>query len=236
MVVDTEMISGCQSENLGRGQGGYIIGQQIPEVPYVVADWYAEYPGFEPEDQLVLSQPLSRGPAGKQYKELTYYQYCADQARCTLKGTDEQIRKAAAATAGRTSVKCNWFIKPGGATRRLIGVGAQGSYPGWLEGLHHQLWQRKKRIRMSNPAWSPGTSITTDATPARPTRAWYLLTWLSPAGSEPSSDNSSAPYRTITIQAGGHIITAEEPPSHRPPHLTQRHPPTLICALTDKIR
>lgn len=29
---------------------------------------------------------------------------------------------------------------------------------------------------------------------------------------------------------------SQRTPPHRPPHLTQRHPPTLICALTDKIR
>lgn len=89
----------------------YIIGQKIPEIPYIVEQWQHKHPKQDPEDQLVLAQPWSRGPAGAQYQEMIYYQYRTDRARRTLKGIDEQVRKAQTATAGQATVKRNRFIK-----------------------------------------------------------------------------------------------------------------------------
>ena len=48
-----------------------------------------------------------------------YYQYAHDRARRTLKGIDEQVRKAEAAVAGKTAVKRNRFVTLTGATKSV---------------------------------------------------------------------------------------------------------------------
>jgi hypothetical protein len=48
---------------------------------------------------------------------MIYYQYKADRARRTLRGTGEQVAKAARAVAGLAPVKRNRFIKLDSADR-----------------------------------------------------------------------------------------------------------------------
>lgn len=119
VVADAGMISDRNLKALAGAGLRYIIGQKIPEIPHVVEQWRHQHPKHDPQDQMVLAQPWSRGPAGAQYKEMIYYQYRADRARRTLKGIDEQVRKAQAAIAGRAAIKRNRFIKLVGAEKSL---------------------------------------------------------------------------------------------------------------------
>lgn len=52
VVADAGMISDANLKALAVANLRYIIGQRIPEVPYIVADWYAKHPSAEPENQL----------------------------------------------------------------------------------------------------------------------------------------------------------------------------------------
>jgi hypothetical protein len=55
------------------------------------------------------------GRAERKPTQVIYYQYRHDRARRTLRGIDEQVRKAEQAVAGKVAVKRNRFI-------RLIGA------------------------------------------------------------------------------------------------------------------
>lgn len=141
----------------------FIVGQKIPEVPYIVREWLKTHSGQQPPDGLILTQPWSRGPAGAAVTETIYYQYRADRARRTLRGISEQVSKAERVVAGKIPVKRNRFITLTGAQKsvnRDLEAKALAGWKGYITnladprpeyviGAYHQLWQIEKSFRMS---------------------------------------------------------------------------------------
>ena len=165
VVADAGMLSDGNLRALSGAGLRFIVGQKIPDVPYVVRHWMDTHPGEQPPDGLILTQPWARGPAGQQVKETIYYQYRADRARRTLRGIGEQVGKAERAVAGKAPVKRNRFIALTGAqksvnreleakARTLAGwkgyiTNLATPTPEYVIGAYHQLWQVEKSFRMS---------------------------------------------------------------------------------------
>ena len=97
----------------------FILGMRIPHVPYVVSRWRREHPGEEIPDGHIFTQPRPAGPTGGRRNQVIYYQYKVDRASRTLRGIDEQVRKAEQAVAGNAPVKRNRFIQLSGGTRSV---------------------------------------------------------------------------------------------------------------------
>lgn len=83
MVADAGMLSDDNLRALSGAGLRFIVGQKIPEIPWVVRKWMDAHPGQDPPDGLTLTRPWSRGPAGKAVKETIYYQYQVSRARRT---------------------------------------------------------------------------------------------------------------------------------------------------------
>lgn len=234
VVADAGMVSDSNLKALAGAGLKYIIGQRIPEVPYIVEQWRKQHPGQEPPNQLVLAQPWARGPAGAQQPEMIYYQYRADRARRTLKGINEQIRKAQAAITGRAAIKRNRFIKLVGGTKTLNlelehkarALAGWKSYitnidhptPQFVIGAYHQLWQIEKSFRMSKSdlAARPIYHHQRDSIEAHLTIVFAALAvarYLETITGTTIRQlvRTLRRYRTIEIQAGNHTITAEDP-------------------------
>ena len=96
---------------------------------------------------------------------MIHYQYRHDRARRTLRGIDEQVRKAERAVDGHAPVKRNRYIQLTGATksvnrtleaktRALAGwkgytTNLVGQPAEFVIGAYHQLWRIEKAFRMS---------------------------------------------------------------------------------------
>ncbi len=97
VVADAGMISEANREGIEDAGLSFIIGERIPEVPYVIKQWRRENPDAVPEDGQVFTAPWpatgKKKAAGRRDK-VTYYQYRADRARRTIRGIDQQIAKA----------------------------------------------------------------------------------------------------------------------------------------------
>lgn len=63
VVADAGMLSDSNLRALAGAGLRFIIGQKIPQIPYVIEQWMKNHPGQKPDDQLVLSQPWARGPS-----------------------------------------------------------------------------------------------------------------------------------------------------------------------------
>src|SRR5215211_5892216 len=116
------MISEANREGIEDAGLSFIIGERIPEVPYVIKQWRPENPDAVPEDGQVFTAPWpatgKKKAAGRRDK-VTYDQYRADRARRTIRGIDQQIAKAENAVAGKAAVKRNRFVKLTGGTRTI---------------------------------------------------------------------------------------------------------------------
>ena len=110
VVADAGMISEANREGIEDAGLSFIIGERIPEVPFVIKQWRRENPDAVPEDGQVFTAPWpatgKKKAAGRRDK-VTYYQYRADRARRTIRGIDQQIAKAENAVAGKAAVKRN---------------------------------------------------------------------------------------------------------------------------------
>jgi hypothetical protein len=84
-----------------------------------VKQWRREHPGEQIPDGHLFTQPWPAGPNGGRRDQVIYYQYKADRARRTLRGTDEQVAKAEKAVAGQVPVKRSRFIWLSGGTRTV---------------------------------------------------------------------------------------------------------------------
>jgi transposase len=113
VVTDAGMISEANQKAIEDAGLSFILGTRIPDVPYVVAQWWREHPGQDLPDGQVFTQPWpatgAQKAAGRRDK-IIYYQYKHDRARRTLRGIDEQVAKAEKAVAGLVPVKRNRFI------------------------------------------------------------------------------------------------------------------------------
>lgn len=234
VVADAGMVSDTNLKALSGAGLRFIIGQRIPEVPYQVAQWMKKHPDQEPPDGLILTQPWARGTPGAQVKETIYYQYRADRARRSLRGISEQVTKAERAVAGKTPVKRNRFVTLTGATktvnrdletkaRALAGwkgyiTNLQAPTAEYVIGAYHQLWQIEKSFRMSKSDLKarPIYHHLKESIEAHLTIVFAALAvarWLETTTGVTTKRlvQTLRRYRTIAIQAGDQIVTAETP-------------------------
>jgi hypothetical protein len=119
VVADAGMISEANQKAIEAAGLSFILGMKIPAVPYVVSQWRREHPDEQIPDGRIFTQPWPAGPNGGRRDQTVYYQYKADRARRTLRGIDEQVKKAEQAVAGNAPVKRNRFIQLSGGTRSV---------------------------------------------------------------------------------------------------------------------
>jgi len=101
VVADAGMVSEANQKEIEAAGLSFILGMKIPRVPYALAQWRREHPGEEIPDGHVFTQPWPAGPKAERRDQVIYYQYRHDRARRTLRGIDEQVKKAGQAVAGQ---------------------------------------------------------------------------------------------------------------------------------------
>jgi transposase len=228
-MISEKNIKDIEAEGLS-----FILGMKISEVPYVISEWQREHPGEPVPDGQVFVQPWPAGSTDKRIDQVRYYQYKHDRARRTLKGIDEQVRKAEQAVAGKTTVKRNRFVKLTHATktvnreleakaRALAGIkgyvtNIADPTPEQVIEAYHQLFQIEKSFRMakSDLAARPIFHRTRDSIEAHLTIVFAALAvsrWTEDVTgwSIKKFIKTVRRYRTIHIQAGEHVITAADP-------------------------
>ena len=240
VVADAGMISEANQKAIEAAGLSFILGVKIPDVPFAVGQWRREHPDEDIPDGHVFTQPWPAGPSSKRRDQVIYYQFKADRARRTLRGIDEQVRKAEQAVAGNAPLKRNRFIQLTGGTksvnreleekaRALAGLkgyvtnlracpdGAPVT-PEFVIGAYHQLFQIEKSFRMakSDLQARPIYHRTRDSIEAHLTIVFAALAvsrWIErhSAWSIRRFVKTARRYRTVQIQAGPHTITAADP-------------------------
>ena len=240
VVADAGMISEANQKAIEAAGLSFILAMRIPQVPYVVAQWRREHPGEDIPDGHVFTQPWPAGPKAERRDQVIYYQYKADRARRTLRGIDEQVRKAEQAVAGNAPVKRNRFIQLSGGTRSVNRqleekaralAGLKGYVtnlracpdgtpvtPEFVIGASHQLFQIEKSFRMakSDLQARPVYHHLRDSIEAHLTIVFAALAvsrWIetTTGWSIRKFVKTARRYRTIEIQAGDHTLTAADP-------------------------
>jgi Transposase DDE domain len=240
VVADAGMISEANQKQIEAAGLGFILGMKIPRVPYVISQWRREHPGQDISDGQIFTQPWPAGPAGGRRDQVIYYQYKADRARRTLRGINEQVRKAEQAVAGNAPVKRNRFIQLSGGTRTVNReleekaralAGLKGYVTNlaacpdgtpvtaeFVIGSYHQLFQIEKSFRMakSDLQARPIHHRTRDSIEAHLTIVFAALAvsrWIEhqTGWSIRKFVKTARRYRTVQIQAGDHLITAADP-------------------------
>jgi transposase len=240
VVADAGMVSESNQKAIEAAGLSFILGAKIPNVPYVVAQWRREHPGEQIGDGQVFTQPWPAGPDGGRRDQVIYYQYKADRARRTLRGIDEQVKKAEQAVAGKTPVKRNRFVRLSGGTRTVNRdletkarelAGLKGYVTSlracpdgtpvtaeFVIGAYHQLFQIEKSFRMakSDLQARPIYHRKRDSIEAHLTivfAAMAVSRWIEhqTGWSIRRFVKTARRYRTIQIQAGPHTITAADP-------------------------
>ena len=168
VVADAGMISEANQVALQAAGLSFILGTRIPQLPGVVREWRDKHPNEAIPDGLVLTQPWPSTSAEKARgipDRIIYCQFRHDRARRTLRGIDEQVRKAERAVEGKAAVKRNRYIQLIGATKSVnrtleAKTRAVAGWKGYTTNLttqsstyvidaHHQLWHIEKAFRMS---------------------------------------------------------------------------------------
>jgi hypothetical protein len=240
VVADAGMISDANKKAIEAAGLSFILGMKIPRMPYAVAQWRREHPGTEIPDGHVFTQPWPAGPKGERRDQMIYYQYKADRARRTLRGIDEQVKKAEQAVAGKTPVKRNRFVQLTGGTksvnrelearaRELAGIKGYitnlAARPdgtpvtaGFVISSYHQLFEIERSFRMtkSDLQARPIYHHKRDSIEAHLTIVFAALAvsrWIEhqTGWSIRKFVKTARRYRTIQIQAGPHTITAADP-------------------------
>jgi hypothetical protein len=240
VVADAGMVSEANQKAIEAAGLSFILGAKMPHEPYAVKQWRREHPGQDIGDGQIFTQPWPAGPRGGRRDQVIYYQYKADRARRTLRGIDEQVRKAEQALAGNAPVKRNRFIRLTGGTRavnRKLEAKARdlAGLKGYVTNLlacpdgtpvtaefvisaYHQLFQVEKSFRMakSDLQARPIYHRTRDSIEAHLTIVFAALAvsrWIEhvTGWSIRKFVKTARRYRTIQIQAGDHVITAADP-------------------------
>jgi transposase len=240
VVADAGMVSEANQKAIEASGLSFILGMKIPHVPYVVSRWRREHPGEQIGDGQVFTQPWPAGANGGRRDQVIYYQYRHDRARRTLRGIDEQVRKAEQAVAGKVPVKRNRFIQLSGGTRTVNReleekARALAGLKGYITnlracpdgtpvtaefviGAYHQLFQIEKSFRMakSDLQARPIYHNQRDSIEAHLTIVFAALAvsrWIEhqTGWSIRRFIKTARRYRTIDIQAGDHVITAADP-------------------------
>jgi hypothetical protein len=237
VVADAGMISEANQKAITAAGLSFILGTRIPYVPQVICEWRAQYPGQEIPDQQVFTQPWPATTAEKARgipDRVIYYQYRHDRARRTLRGIDEQVGKAEKAVAGKVSVKRNRFIKLTGAeksvnrdleakARALAGIkgyttNLTSQTAEFVIGAYHQLWRIEKSFRMSKHDLQarPIYHHKRESIEAHLSIVFAALAvshWIEhqTGWSIKKFVQTLRRYRTVTIRAGNHTLTAADP-------------------------
>ncbi|HEX5297451.1 MAG TPA: IS1634 family transposase, partial [Streptosporangiaceae bacterium] len=240
VVADAGMISEANQKAIEAAGLSFILGMRIPHVPYVVAQWRREHPGEKIPDGQVFTQPWPAGPSGGRRDQVIYYQYRHDRARRTLHGIDEQVAKAEKAVAGKVPVKRNRFIQLCGGTRKVnreleARARALAGLKGYVTnlracpdgtpvtaefaiGAYHRLFEIEKSFRMSKHDLQarPVYHHQRDSIEAHLTIVFAALAvsrWTEErtGWSIRKFVRTARRYRTIEVQARGHVITAADP-------------------------
>lgn len=238
VVADAGMISEANQVALQAAGLSFILGARIPYVPDVVREWHTTHPDEAVADGLVLTQPWPSTSSEKARgipDRVIHYQYRHDRARRTLRGIEEQVRKAERAVDGHAPVKRNRYIQLNGATksvnrtleaktRALAGwkgytTNLVGQPADFVIGAYHQLWRIEKAFRMSKHDLQarPIYHRTRDSIEAHLSVVFAAMAvshWIETqtGWSIKKFVRAARRYRTVTIQAGSHTLTAAEPP------------------------
>lgn len=235
VVADAGMISADNKKAIEDAGLSFILGDKIPSVPYLISKWHKDNPDSVPPNGLVLTQSWPAN-AKTTYRrdQVVYYQYSADRARRSIRGIDEQIAKAQKAVDGKIPVKRNRFVTIKGADKsvnRQLETKAR-TLAGWkayatnidsptsdfVIGTYHNLWRIEKSFRMSKHdlAARPIFHHTEESIRAHLAIVFAALaiTRVIEARTDWSIKKfvtTARRYRTISIQAGEHTITAADP-------------------------
>jgi hypothetical protein len=240
VVAGAGMVSEANQKEIEAAGLSFLLGMKIPQVPYVVKQWWREHPGQDIPDGQVFTQPWPAGPKNERRDQVIYYQYRAGRARRTLRGIDEQVARAEQAVKGKTPVKRNRFVQLSGGTRTvnreleqkarsLAGLkgyvtnlrtrpGGTPVTAGFVIGAYHQLSEVGKSFRMSKHDLRarPIYHRKRDSIEARLTivlAALAVSRWIEHQTGWPIRKfvKTARRYRTIQIQAGDHVTTAADP-------------------------
>jgi hypothetical protein len=240
IVADAGMISDAGRKDIEAEGLSFILGMKIPKIPCVVSQWRREHPGQDIPDGHTFTQPWPAGPKNDRRDQVIYYRYRADYARRTLRGIDEQVKKAEQAVAGKTPVRRNRFARLSGRTksvsreledkaRALAGIKGYITSPracpdgtpvtaGFVISSCHQLFEIERSFRMSRHDLQarPVYHRKRDSIEAHLTvvlAALAVSRWIEHQTGWPIRRlvKTARRHRTIEIQASDHIITAADP-------------------------
>ena len=236
VVADAGMISEANQVALQAAGLSFVLGTRIPYLPDVVREWRDKHPGEAIPDGLVLTQPW---PATSSEKtrgipdRVVYYQFRHDRARRTLRGIDEQVRKAERAVEGH-AVKRNRYIQLTGATKSVnrtleAKTRALAGWKGYTTNLttessqfaidaYHQLWHIEKAFRMSKHDLQARPiyhylreSIEAHLSIVVAAMAVSHFIETQTGWSIKKFVRTARRYRTVKIRAGRQILTAADP-------------------------
>lgn len=237
VVADAGMISETNQIDLKAAGLSFILGTRIPFLPDVVREWHDHHQGEAVPDGLVLTQPWPATSAEKTRgipDRVVYYQFRADRARRTLRGIDEQVRKAQHAVDGHAPVKRNRFIQLTGASKSVnrtleAKTRALAGWKGYTTNLtdasssfvidaYHQLWHIEKSFRMSKhdlqarPIYHHlRDSIEAHLSIVVAAMAVSHHIETQTGWSIKKFIRTARRYRTVKIQAGNQTLTAADP-------------------------
>ena len=237
VVADAGMISEANQKAITAAGLSFILGTRIAYVPQVICEWRDNHPGEQIPDGQVFTQPWPATDSEKARgipDRVIYYQYRHDRARRALRGIDEQVAKAEKAVAGKVSVKRNRFIKLTGETktvnrdleakaRALAGIkgyttNLTGQTAEFVIGAYHQLWRIEKSFRMSKHDLQarPIYHHKRESIEAHLSIVFAALAvshWIErqTGWSIKKFVQTLRRYRTVTIRAGNHTLTAADP-------------------------
>jgi Transposase DDE domain len=238
VVADAGMISEANQVALQAAGLSFVLGARIPYLPDVVREWRDRHTDEPIPDGLVLTQlwPSTSPEKARGIPDrVIHYQYRHDRARRTLRGIDEQVAKAQRAVDGHAPVKRNRYIHLAGATKTVnrqleAKTRALAGWKGYTTNLtkepaqfiidaYHQLWRIEKSFRMSKHDLQarPIYHRTRDSIEAHLTVVFAAMAvshWIEhqTGWSIKKFVRTARRYRTVTIQAGNHTLTAAEPP------------------------
>jgi transposase len=240
VVADAGMISDANMKAIEAAGLSFILGARIPKLPYVIDTWRKANPDTEFSDGQIWTQSWPAGPTDKRRDQIHYYQWKADRARRTLRGIDEQVAKAEQAVAGKTAIKRNRFVSLDGGTRAVnrdleAKARSLAGLKGYVTNLTHapdgtavtaefvlatypRLLQVEKSFRMSKHDLQarPIYHHKRESIEAHLNIVFAALAvtrWIedTTGWSIKRFVRTARRYRTITIQAGQHTITAADP-------------------------
>lgn len=236
VVADAGMLSRHNRVELDTAGLGYIIGQRLAEIPWVLNEWRKANPAATVDEGMIFTEREYTGPVGARRAHRIVYQYRAARARRSLHGIDTQIGKAERAAAGRAQLKKNRFLTVTDESRevnRELEAKAR-SLAGWKAYItnlseeqasdefvieaYHQLWHVEKSFRMSKHDLAARpifhrlrASIDAHLTVVFAALAVARKIEAVTGWSLKKFITTARRYREVEIVVGGHAVTAADP-------------------------